>query len=460
MKRTSGGVLFWLMCLAAFGVRADTLTVASSNARFQSLQDALAAARPGDTIQVQPGVYTGQFILDKTITLIGINKPVLRGTGQGSVVVITADHCTIKGFAIEHSGRDLQAEDSGLLLKANHNVIEDNELRDVLYGIYLYHASHNSLRGNVVRGRRELELGARGAGLHLWNSPNNTIEANRVSDARDGMYIQTSPGNTIRHNRVSQVRYGLHYMNSDDNRFEDNLFERNVAGAAIMYSRRIELRRNAFLHNRGFSSFGILFQDCDEIVAEENFVIDNATGLFIEALRKSAFRRNVIAENDLALQIFSSADQTLFAANNFVENLSPLQIVGKRTTTRWQEGGQGNYWSDYDGYDLDGNGVGDVPHKVQNVFEYLEGNYPRLRLYLSSPAAQALAAAEQTFPIIENSRGSRETDATPLMKAVSIAFPLERPQPQPAAQLLLGFLSLSVAGIAFAVLWSARIKLR
>jgi nitrous oxidase accessory protein len=216
-----------------------------------------------------------------------------------------------------------------------------------------------------------------------------------------------------------------------------------------MYSRRIELFGNAFVHNRGFSSFGILFQDCDECLAEGNFIIDNATGIFMEALRKSTFRRNVIAENDVALQVFSSADQNLFSENNFVENLSPLRLIGRRTNTLWAEGRRGNYWSDYDGYDLDGNGVGDVPHKVQNVFEYLEGNYPRLRLYLNSPAAQALALAEKTLPIV---KGSSEVDPAPLVKAMVLQFPFEQSSPNRPAQALLGITSLAMLSIAIATI--------
>ncbi len=457
MRRVRGNTWLLVVTLSALWsvAQADVLTVGPPPARFQTIQSAIAVAKPSDTIQVQPGVYSGQFILDKQITLEGIGKPVLRGEGRGSVIVVVADRCSIRDFVIEHSGGDLQAEDSGLLLKSNGNVVAGNELHDVLYGIYLYHSHWNTIQGNTVRGRRELELGARGAGLHLWNSPNNTIEGNTISDARDGMYIQTSPGNNIRRNRVFSVRYGLHYMNSDANKFEENIFSDNVAGAAIMYSRKVELRRNAFLRNRGFSSFGILFQDCDENVAEENFIIDNATGVFAEALRKSVFQRNVIAENDLALQIFSSCAQNLFVENNFVENLSPLQLIGKRSDTRWQAGGRGNYWSDYRGYDLDGDGVGDVPHKVQNVFEYLEGNYPRLRLYLSSPAAQALAAAEQSFPII---KGSAEKDDAPLMKPIALHPPFEKSKSIALAQVLFAALSLTLAGTAIAVMWGGRMR--
>jgi len=211
-------------------------------------------------------------------------------------------------------------------------------------------------------------------------------------------------------------------MFSAGNIFEDNLFSNNIAGAAIMYSNKIEFRRNAFVHNRGFSSFGILFQECNELLAEENFIVDNATGIFMEALRKTTFRRNTIANNDVALQMFSNSDANVFTENNFVNNLSPLQLIGRRTTTSWSQNGRGNYWSEYDGYDLNENGLGDVPLRIQNVFQYMEGNYPHLRIYLDSPAARAIATAEKTFPIL---RASSEVDAAPLMKAVVLPYPLE-----------------------------------
>jgi nitrous oxidase accessory protein len=215
-------------------------------------------------------------------------------------------------------------------------------------------------------------------------------------------------------------------MSSDRNVFEDNLFSNNVAGAAIMYSNHIAFRRNAFIQNRGFSSFGILFQDCSDLLAEENLIIDNATGIFMEALRNTIFRHNTIANNDVALQLFSSSDANVFTENNFIDNLSPLRLIGKSTNTRWSENGRGNYWSEYSGYDLNDNGRGDVPHTIQNVFEYMEGNHPRLRLYLESPAARAIAVAEKTFPIL---RGSAEVDQAPLMRPFQVRYPvaLERP---------------------------------
>src|SRR5262249_52773683 len=167
MASCSQLLAFLPIAFLTIAANAETLTVGPSPARFQTIQSPIAAAKSGDTIQVQPGAYTGRFILDKQLAIEGVGKPVLRGEGRGSVVIMIADRCSIRGFVIEHSGGDLQAEDSGLLLKSNENTVAGNELRDTLYGIYLYHSQRNMIRGNTVRGRRELEVGSRGAGLHL-----------------------------------------------------------------------------------------------------------------------------------------------------------------------------------------------------------------------------------------------------------------------------------------------------
>lgn len=397
-----------------------------------TIRQALSLAQAGDTITVQPGVYTGNLVLDKSLTLVGVGRPVIRGEGRGSVVTVSGPGCTIRGVVIEHSGDMLVDEDSGILLKSDKNRLEQNALRDVLFGIYLYGSEHNQIIGNVIHGRPLPDLGERGSGIHIWNAGDNAIVGNIIIDARDGMYLQNAHDSTIRGNRVSGLRYGLHYMYSDNNVFEDNIFDHNVAGAAIMYSRNIQFRRNAFIHNRGFSSFGILFQGTDECLAEDNVIADNEVGLFLEAHNHSVFRRNLIASNDLALQMFSSAEGNTFESNNFIGNLSPLQVIGKSTTTSWNGVQSGNYWSDYDGYDLDADGVGDFPFKIQNVFEHMEGNYPRLRIYLLSPASQALSLAEKGFPVIE---GSREFDHRPLMHPVALSVSLPDSDPTPAVRI-------------------------
>ncbi|MFB3902196.1 MAG: nitrous oxide reductase family maturation protein NosD [Acidobacteriota bacterium] len=447
-------VALWLFSVLA-AAPLPRVEIVGSVTRYSTVQAALEAAHPGAVVRIYPGTYNENLLLKKTVKLEGVGRPIIRGTGQGSTIVISADSCEVRGLVIEHSGGDLQAEDSGILVRSRSAVLEDNRLRDVLFGIYLLRARETVIRNNTISGRPQLELGERGAGLHFWDSPDNIVEDNTIFDARDGLYIQSSPGNQIRRNRVFRVRYGVHYMFSDRNTFEDNVFSHGIAGAAIMYSSDIQFRRNAFVHNRGFSSFGILFQDCERCLAERNVIVDNATGIFMEALRTSVFRNNVIGENDVALEMFSSAEKNLFAGNNFIQNLSPLQLIGSWTSTIWAEGGKGNYWSDYSGYDLDANGIGDIPHRVQNVFEYMEGNHPRLRLYLESPAAQGIATAETIVPLIH---GPSVSDPCPLMKPVPISFESQgRRGADIKSQSLLAVISaLMLSGAVQTIRWGRR----
>ena len=378
----------------------------------QSLNSRIDAAKSGDTIIVQAGLYPGNLLLNRRVFLIGRGHPVIHGSGVGSTITITADSCVVKGLIVEHCGSMLVGEDAGILVKSHYNSIEENELRDVLFGIYLLHAEHNIVYGNTIIGRKYLELGERGSGIHIWNSRHNRCIANTIKDARDGFYIQNASHTLIERNEVFDLRYGLHYMYADSNTFLCNTFYSNVAGAAIMYSTGIRMFHNVFSRNRGFASFGILFQDCHDLVADSNVISDNVVGMFFEASTGNIFRHNMISQNDIALQMFQNSVNNTFTDNNFIDNLSPLVIVGKRTDSHWDKDGRGNYWSSYDGYDLDANGIGDVPMKIQNVFQYLEGVNSNVRLYLYSPASQALALAVRAFPIINI---NEEVDTRPLM---------------------------------------------
>jgi nitrous oxidase accessory protein len=420
---------------------------------FASIQAAIARAQAGDAVLVAPGTYEGNLVLDKTVELVGEGSPLIRGAGTGSVITVRAPRCTVRGFRIEHSGGSLMDEDSGILLRSNGNRILDNRLRDILFGIYFYNSDDNLVRGNVIRGRTEIDQGERGAGLHFWNCLRNTIEENTITGTRDGMYLQNASESAVRRNRVSDVRYGLHYMYSNDNIFEDNVFANSVAGAAIMYSTRIQLRRNRFVHNRGFSSFGILFQDSTAITVERNIISDNGSGIFAEALRESVFRRNLISGNDTAVEMFSSAEGNEFSENNFIANLAPIHVIGSTTSTRWSTGGRGNYWSDYDGYDLDGDGLGDVSYRIRNLYEKLESNHPRLRLYFQSPAAQALVAAERAFPIM---RSASEADDHPLMRPVDIGVPVSEPSKGGSAPAAAGWMAAGASIIAGALVMRRR----
>lgn len=378
----------------------------------QSLQSLIDVARPRDTVRVPAGVWSENLEVRTRIALIGGPGVTIRGTGVGSCVTVWADSTIIEGLSIERSGNALVQEDAGILLRSDGNRIRHNRLSDVLFGIYLYRSDKNDISGNDIVGRPALEQGERGSGVHIWDSYDNRLIGNTIRHTRDGFYIQNASHTWIEGNEVSDLRYGLHYMYADSNTFVGNRFHDNVAGAAVMYSHGIVMRRNEFIRNRGFASYGILFQDCHGMTADSNLFVDNVVGMFFEASSGNTFRHNVVAQNDIALKIFQNSERNTFSENAFIDNLIPLSVIGRRTNTRWSVEGRGNYWSDYEGYDLDGDGVGDVPLTIQNVFDYLEGRQPAFRLYLSSPASKALAAATRAFPILEL---SSERDPAPLM---------------------------------------------
>lgn len=383
------------------------------------LQAQIDALLPGDTLHVVPGNYLGNLRLTQRVVIVGENWPVLSAGGLGSVIEIVADSCEIHGLIIENSGRRLTEEDAGVLVRSRGNRIIGNRLRDILFGIYLYASNGNLLADNVIEGLRSLDLGGRGSGVHLWNARNNCLHNNQIMHTRDGIYMQYAPATMITDNTISEVRYGLHYMYSDSNTFVDNTFSRSLAGAAIMYSDHIVFRRNRFMQNRDFSAFGLLFQDCSFCLADSNVIADNGVGIFLEAAVNNVFRNNRIVGNDVALEIFSSSDKNVFTNNSFEDNRSPLFLVGKRTGTIWQEHGVGNFWSGYDGYDLAADGIGDVPYRIQNIFDYIEGRHPPLRLFLESPASYALAAATKTFPIFDI---SPERDDHPRMRPLEFSL--------------------------------------
>jgi len=385
-------------------------------AEASPLQARVDAALPGGTVVVEGGTYRGDLYVDRPLRLLGRNRPRLVGSGKGSVVRIRAPDVVVEGFDIDGlAGGDLVADSSGVHVAASGAVVRDCRIANTLFGVYVREGPGVRVEGNVIRGIPGREVGEKGSGIHVWNTAGFTFVDNDIADARDGIYIQNASGGVIRGNVARNLRYGLHYMNSDDNLFEDNLFERSAAGAVLMFSRRIQFRRNRFLHNRGFASVGLLFKDLDDSLAEDNLIADNARGIFLEGSSRNVFRRNVVAQSDVGVVLYGSSSGNRFEGNAFLGNLTPLTLFARRTDTLFD----GNYWSDNDALDLDGDGRSDRPHTLGSLFDHFRGNLTAADLLAQSPAALALSAAEQAFPVLD---------------AIQVAdrAPLLRPPPLPA----------------------------
>jgi nitrous oxidase accessory protein len=362
----------------------------------------------------------------------------------------------LRGFQIRASGDSLLEEDAGVkVLNAERCTVAGNRIDDCLFGILVRSGREATLRANHVVGKA-LPLPRQGDGIRVQDGAGSTIEDNVVEASRD-LAIWQSHRCVVRRNVVLRCRYGLHYMYCDDNLFEENRFVGNETGGAIMYSRRVTLRNNRFEGSRGPSAHGLLIKTGDDILAEGNRFVDNSSGIFLEETPSSlhascTFRGNVIGGNDVGITLQPSVARVLFTGNVFVANRLQIAMLGRARgeLNRFSENGRGNYWSDYVGFDADGDGIGDTPHHVEAFFEDLAGRYPAVGLLRLGPAAQALETAARAFPVVKPRPTA--TDDRPLIAPPARLADAGATRPQLR---LVAAGALSIA-LALAALWRAR----
>jgi nitrous oxidase accessory protein len=209
-------------------------------------------------------------------------------------------------------------------------------------------------------------------------------------------------------------------MYCDDANVHHNRLLNNSVGAFMMYSRRVTLQNNTIAYNRGPSGYGIGLKDMDDTIVKENLFLDNRIGAHLDTSPREVdsigqFTGNVFAYNDIGIQMMPSVRHNEFTANSFVDNGEQVAIAGggQLLDNAWAIGQQGNYWSDYAGYDVDTDGVGDIDYKSERLYEDLVQRHPELRLFLYSPATNAIDFAAKAFPLVRPQ--PKLTDDHPLM---------------------------------------------
>ena len=389
--------IFWLLAVVSSVSAAAAVREVPAGG---SISAVLAGAEAGDTVYLVSGIYHENIVVDVPVTLTGAPGAEIRGGYETNVVHITAPGTVVEGLHVAEAGPHLTKDMACILIEADDVTIRNTRVSESLHGIYVKAGHRIEISGNTISGRLDLIESDRGNGIHLWNSTGNRILDNEIFNVRDGIYFSFAHNTEISRNHIHNVRYGLHYMYSNENDFFDNLFENNVAGAALMYSEDIIFARNTFARCRGFRSYGILYQSMSRVTATSNLVIDNSRGIFMNNADSCLIKGNDIVDNDLAIQLNGGCDGNAFVGNNFINNLSELLLDVSDRKTDWADARGGNYWNRYRGYDLDHDGLGDVPFSIQNVFQVLESKVPEVRFYLLSPAAEVLKAAEQALPIL------------------------------------------------------------
>lgn len=381
------------------------------------LQARVDAALDGETLTVEAGDYRGDLYLDRPLRLVGRGRPRLIGSGRGSVVLVRADGVTVEGFEIDgRAGGDLASGASGVHVKGAAAVVRGCTIANARFGVFLREATGAVVEDNVIRGPA-LPVEEKASGVHVWRSHGVRVLRNRISGTRDGVYLQESSKGLVAGNQVREARYGVHAMACDEDAIEDNLLERSVAGVVLMYSNHLQLRRNRVLHHRETTSVGMLFKDLHESLVEDNLVADNVRGLLVETSWKTVLRRNLVAESDVAVQVWGGCLRTRFEGNSFVGNLTPVAVFTQFGAAP-EAFFEGNYWSDNDEPDLDGDGRSDRPHVLGSPFDLFRRRVGSADLLAQSPAAMALGTATRAFPAID---GRQATDARPLARPPALA---------------------------------------
>ncbi len=376
----------------------------------QSVAAAIEQATAGDTVLVQRGHYLEHLVISKPLHLKGLNRPTLDGGNFGDVIRIKSADVEIEGFIISNSGADLTAQNAGIYLepRSDRAIIRDNTINYTLFGIWIEKIKDIKVVGNNITGMRDLPSAQRGNGVQLYNSSGAQIIDNHISFTRDGIYVDITNHALFRGNRLHNLRYGTHYMTSHFNIWEDNETYHNRGGLALM-----EVRNQIVRNNRawGNSDHGIMLRTIQDSVIENNIVAGNGRGFFIYDAEYNVLRNNLIVGNRIGVHLWAGSVRNEVEGNDLIQNREQIKYVASRDQY-WGEK-IGNYWSNYIGWDRNGDGIGDVPYEANDLVDQLTWKYPAVKLLLNSPAVQTLRLVARQFPLL---RATSIIDRHPHMK--------------------------------------------
>jgi nitrous oxidase accessory protein len=373
------------------------------------LAAAIRSANQGDVVEVARGKYRGNLLIDKTITLRGINRPTLSGQQQGDTIRVTAPDVVIEGMIIRDSGDSLKNQNAGIYLYpgAHRAIVRNNDLTYNLFGMWIEKADDVLVEHNIITGKRDYDSPMRGNGIQLYNTKGAKIFNNDISFVRDALYIDVSHHAVFKGNKLHHSRYGTHYMNSYYNLWEDNDTYYNRGGLALM-----EVREQTIRNNRawGNSDHGIMLRTLQDAVIEGNVVAGNVRGFFVYDVEYITLENNLVVDNAIGVHLAAGSINNIVEGNDFISNQEQVRYVASKDE-HWGVK-SGNYWSNYLGWDRDGDGKGDVPYEANDVVDRLTWRHPGIKLLMASPAVQALRLVSKQFPIL---RAPSVVDPNPRM---------------------------------------------
>jgi nitrous oxidase accessory protein len=375
-----------------------------------SIQAAIDRAAPGDVIEIHRGRYVENLLIEKSLSLRGIDRPTVSGGLKGDTIRITAEDVVIDGLIVSDSGDSLRDQNSGIYIwpGAHRAVVRNCDLTYNLFGLWVEQANDVLIENNVITGKREYRSPMRGNGIQLYNTRGARVFDNNVSFVRDALYVDVTHDAIFRGNKLHHSRYGTHYMNSYRNLWEDNDVWMNRGGLALMEVRDQVVRNNRVWAN---SDHGIMLRTIQDAVVEGNVLAGNARGFFIYDAEYNTLRDNLITDNIVGVHLWAGSKNNVVEGNDFIANREQVRYVGARDMVWGEE--SGNHWSNYLGWDRNGDGLGDVRYEANDLVDRLSWRHPMMKLLLASPAVQTLRLVGQQFPLL---RATSVVDPNPRMQ--------------------------------------------
>ncbi|MVZ64658.1 nitrous oxide reductase family maturation protein NosD [Sphingobacterium sp. DK4209] len=381
----------------------------------KTIKAGIAAAKAGDTVLVHAGVYReGNIIIDKPLTLLGEGNPTLDGQKKFEPLSIKSHAVVIQGFTVKGSGHSSLDDIAGIKIYNTYDVkVLDNILDDNFFGVYSQNCRRLEIRGNKIRayGKAEQLIGN---GIHAWKSDSLTIVGNEIVGHRDGIYLEfVTHTHALKNLSQNNLRYGLHFMFSHDNSYVENTFRSNGAGVAVMYTKNVHMENNKFEENWGDAAYGLLLKDISDSQIINNQFDRNTTGIFMEGSNRIHLEKNNFKDNGWAIKVQASCMDNRFKDNNFLQNTFDVATNGSLSLNYFEQ----NYWDKYEGYDLDNDGIGDIPFRPVSLFSMLVERYPSAMLLFRSFMVALFDRTEKLLPSL-TPEGLK--DEKPRMKSMKV----------------------------------------
>jgi len=320
---------------------------------YVTIQKAINAPETsdGDAIEVKAGTYYENVVVDKSLTLIGEgpSTTIIDGSGMGDVVTVQANNVHIGQLMIQNGQYGIRVDSNNTVVSSNTvsnngyygiflenckntSVIDNTVTNSDSVAVYLIYCNNVSVSGNTVANNT-------GSGIFVYRSINAIVSSNMVSNNKDFI---SGIGITINNNMP-----GLGVGNST---VVGNMVVDNYDGIRVHTSRDNVIRSNTVLNN---SNYGIYLHSSRYNNITENWVSNNKWGILL-----SSSMNNTVYHNNIIDNIYQAhASESPFLLN------------------KWDDGypSGGNYWSDYTGQDVNGDGIGDTPYVIN---QYSKDDYP------------------------------------------------------------------------------------